>query len=134
MTPTELDAALEAAHPGASRLKALSIRQPWCQKILYKGKDIENRSWKTAFRGLVLIHAGKQFDGDFRLARREDQILPRGGIVGIMEITDCVSESDSGWFFGDYGLVIENARPLPFIPCKGALGFFKPKPYPQTNL
>ncbi len=46
-----------------------------------------------------------------------------------MDIVDCVNQSDSEWFFGDYGFVLNNARPLPFIPCKGALSFFKPKPY-----
>lgn len=129
MTLEELHAALEAAWPGASKLKALSIRQPWAYQILHEGKDVENRSWPTKFRGPVLIHAGKQFDGDLRLARRSDQALPRGGIVGITMIVDCVTEDASEWFFGDYGFLLRCTQPLPFIPCKGALSFFTPKPY-----
>jgi hypothetical protein len=104
---------------------ALSIRQPWCHRILYEGKDVENRNWLTRFRGPVLIHAAKGVDAKDRsdvLASK----LDLGGIVGVMEIVDCVTEMDSAWFFGRYGFVIRNARPLGFVPCKGALGFFRP--------
>ena len=38
---------------------ALSVRQPWAWAIIHAGKDIENRSWATKFRGRVLIHASK---------------------------------------------------------------------------
>ena len=112
-------------------LKALSIRQPWCHHILCNGKDIENRTWPTKFRGQVLIHASKTFDGP--AAERRNfvstfdhgvECTDMGGIVGVMDIVDCVEHSDSEWFHGPYGFVIANARPLPFIPCHGALGFF----------
>lgn len=49
-----------------------------------------------------------------------------GGIVGMVEITDCVSTSQSSWFYGQYGFVLRNPVALDFIPCKGALGFFTP--------
>ncbi|WP_245491574.1 hypothetical protein [Mesorhizobium sp. M7A.F.Ca.ET.027.02.1.1] len=52
--------------------------------------------------------------------------LPRGGIVGTVDIVDCVAESASPWFFGRYGFVLRNVEPLDeFIPVKGALGFFR---------
>lgn len=50
--------------------------------------------------------------------------LPFGGIVGIAEIVDCVERSSSPWFFGRYGLVLRNARPVEFIPVRGKLSFF----------
>lgn len=50
--------------------------------------------------------------------------LQRGGIVGKMLITDCVTSSKSPWFFGPYGFVLSSAMSLPFFPCNGALGFF----------
>lgn len=121
---------------------ALSIRQPWAWAILHAGKDIENRSWSTTFRGPVCIHAAKGMTrseyGDFlEYARALNQMdhlediwvpspnaLPRGGIVGVAEITGCVNSSGSPWFFGPWGFTIANARPVEFIPCKGALGFF----------
>lgn len=110
--------------------RALSIRQPWCHHILHDGKDVENRDWKPwnpglRFRGPVLIHASGGVDPEDREEVRA-KAMPLGGIVGVMEIVDVVAEMDSEWFFGPMGLVIRNARPLPFTPCKGMLGFFRP--------
>ena len=51
--------------------------------------------------------------------------LERGGIVGQCDIADCVSQSDSTWFSGPYGFVIQNAKSLPFRPLPGKLGFFE---------
>lgn len=106
------------------KMVALSIRQPWAHRILFEGKDIENRSWATRFRGPVLIHAGKAVDADDRESVTPD--MRRGGIVGLVEIVDCVADSDSEWFFGRYGFVLRNPVPLQFVPCKGRLGFFRP--------
>lgn len=105
-------------------MKALSIRQPWAHRILHEGKDIENRDWPTKYRGPVLIHAGLKIDCDHDEVRAKD--MPLGGIVGWCEITDCVDDSRSEWFFGQYGFVLANPHPLPLIRCKGALSFFKP--------
>ena len=127
---------------------ALSIRQPWAWAIAHSHKAVENRDWRDAnpglrFRGPVLIHAGlreEKGDVDFvvrqiavqlGMDRREVEARYRegvhlGGIVGVMEIVDVVTDMDDPWFFGPYGLVIRNARPLPFVPCKGSLGFFRP--------
>lgn len=122
-------------------MKALSIRQPWAWLILNAGKDIENRVWKTQFRGPVLIHASagmtiseygmaalfvaRQVHPGIVLPTMAD--LPRGGIVGQVEITDCVDGSCSPWFCGPYGFVLANPKPLPFKPCKGSLKFFEVK-------
>lgn len=106
-------------------IRALSIRQPWCHHILHDGKDVENRSWPTNFRGLVLIHASLKVDADDKDEVRAKN-MPLGGIVGVMRITDCVQHMDSEWFFGPWGFVIQDARPLRFMPCKGSLGFFRP--------
>ncbi len=103
---------------------ALSIRQPWAHYILHEGKDVENRQWSTRFRGPVLIHVGKGVDSDD--SKDVTQDMPRGGIVGIAEIIDCVTEMESKWFSGRYGFVLRNARPLEFMPCRGALRFFRP--------
>lgn len=110
-------------------MKALSIRQPWCQLILFAGKDIENRSWQTNFRGPVLIHASKTFDGDAYDRREflsENPDTEFGGIVGMIDIVDCVSQSNSPWFHGPFGFVLKNPKAINFIPCKGQLGFFTP--------
>lgn len=121
-------------------MKALSIKQPWAWLIVNGYKDIENRDWATKFRGPLLIHAGLKFHheglewvrenfpriplpGDSEKFSRDDWDL--GGIVGKAEITDCVDESRSKWFCGDYGFVLKNGKKLPFVPLKGMLGFFE---------
>lgn len=106
-------------------MKALSIRQPWCHRILHEGKDVENRDWRTHFRGWFLIHASKGVDAGDRDEVKAKE-MPLGGIVGMAEIVDCVTSMDSPWFFGRFGFVLRNVRPLPFIQCNGSLSFFKP--------
>lgn len=111
---------------------ALSIRQPWAWLIVNGYKDVENRSWSTDFRGKFLVHAGWIFDeeGYHRAVKKLDIDLPepddyeRGGIVGVAEIYDCVTQSDSPWFEGKYGFLLKNARSLPFVAMKGKRMFF----------
>ena len=118
-------------------MKALSIRQPWAWLIVNGHKDIENRTWTTKQRGLVLVHASQgmtrqEYDDCMVCAIRTGlrsyfprfEDLARGGIVGQVEIVDCVRESNSPWFFGPVGFLLRNAQPLPFQKTKGALGFF----------
>src|SRR5262245_22156707 len=81
-------------------LKALSVRQPWAHAIIYGGKDVENRSWTTAVRGTIAIHASQTLDKRtiedyFRLVhdrhltslhslgRSDVESLPRGAILGL---------------------------------------------------
>ena len=116
-------------------MKALSVRQPWAWLIIHGGKDIENRSWSTRFRGRVLVHAASGMSkAEYEAARivtdtnrayiPDFENLKRGGIIGSVEIVDCVTESSSPWFFGEYGFVLRDPSPLPFQPMNGALGFF----------
>jgi len=130
---------------------ALSIRQPWASLIMKAGKRIENRDWPTRVRGRILVHAAKGMTRaehedaiDFAVnAIRADprnagaaktvtlrelgfafDDLERGGIIGSVEIVDCLTESDSPWFMGRYGFLLRDPQPLPFTPWKGQLGFF----------
>jgi hypothetical protein len=116
-------------------MKALSIRQPWAWLIVNGHKPIENRSWATRYRGPLLIHAAKgmtraEYHDAGELCFRLGVPLPafdeleRGGVVGQVTVTGCVDASSSSWFFGKYGFEMANAKPLPFMPCKGQLGFF----------
>lgn len=104
-------------------IKALSIKQPYPHHIFHDGKDVENRDWRTRGRGWIIVHAGvskTELDKDDDL----HQALPRGGVVGMVRIVDCVQKMESSWFNGPYGFVLRDAFPLPLIICKGALGFF----------
>lgn len=124
---------------GGRPVLAISVRQPWAWAIFHALKDIENRTWKTAVRGVVAIHASSgmtrseysEFEA-FRKLRGLDGLpvpafeeLTRGAILGTVEIVDCVTHSPSQWFQGCYGFVLKNpsllSEPIPF---KGQLGFF----------
>lgn len=118
-------------------MRALSIRQPWAWLIIHGGKDIENRSWHTTFRGRFLVHAsGAMTRHEYQAAAewvREGpgkvflpafEELQRGGVIGSVELVDSVSASASPWYMGQVGFVLRDPRSLPFLPLKGRLGFF----------
>lgn len=120
---------------------ALSVRQPWAWAIIHAGKDIENRSWQAVNHGLrqrgrIAIHAAKGMTkAEYWEAREfidrlgytcpDPHALPRGGIIGSVEVIDVAKQHDSRWFFGPRGLVLRDPRPSRFIPAKGALGYFR---------
>jgi hypothetical protein len=118
-------------------MKALTLRPHWAWLVVNGYKDIENRSWPTQRRGRIWIHASSS-----RVTRSEykrflqvcqDQHINKfparedfkiAGIIGSVEIADCVTASRSYWFKGDYGFVLRNARTTLFRAMKGRLGFF----------
>jgi hypothetical protein len=119
-------------------MKALTIKQPWATLIMHHGKDVENRNWGSSFRGQVAITSSKtstDYDYDSAMGlmsmlgkpfpRCSDETIPRGFILGTVEVYDCVKQSDSPWFFGEYGFLLRDPRPLAVpIPIKGRLGFW----------
>jgi hypothetical protein len=107
----------------SGEIKALSIRQPYPHHIFHDGKDVENRDWPTRGRGWFIVHAGVS-KSELDMDDPAEAAMPRGGVVGMARIIDCVEQMDSRWFFGRYGFVLRDAFPLPLIPCRGALGFF----------
>lgn len=115
--------------------KAISIRQPWAWLIVNGYKDIENRSWKTSFKGPILIHAGKKFDRtaydqvkkhfSHEIDLPEPNDFEKGGIVGVTSITDYLEEHSSKWYIpGNLAWVLQKSYPLPFRPCKGQLRIY----------
>ncbi|MDD5060896.1 MAG: hypothetical protein PHN44_01250 [Candidatus Marinimicrobia bacterium] len=109
-------------------------------------KDIENREWAIppSFKlpQRIMVHVSKKEDDitgvmDYTVGKLKlpafpiimyySKRLPRGAIIGEVTITDCVTESKSPWFTGKYGFTLADAMPYEKpIPCRGALGFFKP--------
>ncbi|MDP2730797.1 MAG: ASCH domain-containing protein [Dehalococcoidales bacterium] len=125
-------------------MKALSFRDPWGWLVASGLKDVDNRNWSTKFRGRIYIHISKTFDWygldwimanlDLPLLARntlfgiEWDTMPRGAIIGEVDIIDCVTESDSPWFVGKFGFLLANARLYETkVPCRGKLGFFQPE-------
>ncbi len=72
-------------------MKTLTIREPWATLIIEGMKEYEFRSWKTNYRGRVLIHAGKGFDKDCATLFQEyDFTYGKGEIIGEAELVDCI--------------------------------------------
>lgn len=120
---------------------ALSVRQPWAWAILHGGKIIENRSL-GAIRagrmcpGTICLHAAAGMTqeeyryGHWRLARHgvtcpRPEALVRGGVIGVIEVTGILTESDSEWFGGEAGLTLANPKAIDPVPARGALGYFE---------
>lgn len=93
-------------------MKALSIKQPWASLIAHGIKDIENRTWKTHFRGRIYIHASAKDAGSLFELLNEKQIeaisnhwtaappfpnRPVSAIIGEVDIVDCVINHPSIW-------------------------------------
>ncbi len=118
-------------------LPALSVKQPWAWLIVAGYKDIENRSRRTHYRGPLLIHAGanrRLMDPQFwTWLGKQHRVVPPttlefGGVLGVVDLVDCVSTHPSPWYSGKgFGYVLANPRRLPFRPCKGKLGLFRPE-------
>ena len=130
---------------GGATIKTLSIRQPWASLIIHGHKPVENRSWRVAHRGPLLIHASKQFslgEEDFLLSAileclPDDLVeaigsipwsdLPRGAIIGQVNLVDIVRDIDSPWAQENmlYWL-LENPQAFAEpIPWRGRQGLFE---------
>ena len=122
-------------------MKILTVRNPWAWLIIAGPapagpKDIENRGWSTPYRGRLLIQAGAKTPSDYdwacaaAFARERGIELPRrheldyGGIIGSVDMVDCVRSHPSKWVGGPVGWVLRDPRPLPFVPCIGKLYLF----------
>ena|ERR1700730_3666045 len=104
-------------------VKILSIRHAWAYLIVHEDKDVENRTWSASYRGPLLIHAGKKIaEGSPRLSADKLGLLRFGGIVGIANVVDCVTQHSSRWFEGPFAFVLERRRPIPFVPWRGEQG------------
>lgn len=120
--------------PKEAGMKVIAVRQPWAWLIIHANKDIENRTWATRYRGKLLIQASASMPTQRDLeearlfAERRGVALPEefelGGVVGMVQLTDCVDWSESKWFQGPIGWVLTRPKKLKFIPLKGRLGLF----------
>lgn len=94
--------------------KVLTVKNPWALLIAQGIKDIENRTWKTNFRGRVLIHAAqgltkgrldnflpityiKPLSYKERYELTEKSESTRQQILCSVEIVDCVMNHPSIW-------------------------------------
>jgi hypothetical protein len=106
--------------------RAVTIRQPWASLIIAGIKDVENRTWKTNFRGTLAVHAGSGTDRD---AMNEHGHLtgsyPAGAIIGTVELVACITDSPSAWAMqGHYHWILANPRPCAPVQVAGALSLW----------
>ncbi len=118
-------------------MHCLSIHQPWAHAILHLGKDIENRTWSTKYRGPLLIHASKSLASykrelSYDWMARYGVALPSldemafGAILGVVDLTDCINTPvQSVWAENAWKWVLKNPvlceKP---IPLRGQQGLF----------
>lgn len=93
----------------------LSVKPIWAHAIFFCGKDIENRNWFTDFRGTLLIHSSRKnslrdLNKFNKFVNFDISNLISGAIIGSVDIVDCVNNSGSKWFTGQYGFVLKNPR------------------------
>lgn len=112
---------------------ALTVLQPWAFSIIHGPKTIENRSWKTHYRGRLFIHVGKSrswleraaalnWPKTFGVPFPSDDELAYGAIIGHVELVDCVpveQVQDDPWAFGPYCWVLRDPVAIEPIPCPG---------------
>jgi hypothetical protein len=124
--------------PAPPAIKALSLKQPYAW-ALFHGKDIENRTWRTNHRGLLLIHASaskshRYWNEACEVCRNQGLIIPSkssltyGAIIGAVDVVDCYwGEEANGWGFAQHWhWKIENPRLFKKpLPMKGGLSFMK---------
>lgn len=130
-------------------MKTLTINQPFATLIVEGLKEYEFRTWKTNYRGEILIHAGKSVD---KKAMKKYEYLgleyPKGCIIGKATITDCIKIDDNArkilkeknsiiysniidnkdW--NGYGFKLGNVEKLENIEVCGKLSFWE-FDYPQ---
>ncbi len=75
-------------------MKALTICQPYAELIARGEKLVENRTWYTAYRGPLLIHAGKSRAW---LSEGDSANLPFGAVVAVARVVACLRTSAPNW-------------------------------------
>jgi hypothetical protein len=100
----------EGSEGAPERMAALSIAQPYATSIARGIKTCEYRSWKTSYRGPLLIAATQ---------RPVVRGMPNGVAVGIVELADCVANKQGG-----YTWELRHAREIKPFAVKGHLGLY----------
>lgn len=131
-------------------MKTLSLLQPWASLVIMGKKTIETRSWQTAYRGNLLIHASLGKKGHllcvhppFSTYIKNFRQLPFGAIIGSVVLEDVVpvdllpvtpstlalltleEKAFGDYTRGRYAWLLAN--PVAFhkpIPIKGSLGLW----------
>lgn len=126
------------------KMKVITVKQPFATLIAEGLKEYEFRTWRTKFRGDILIHAGKGIDKKAMERYKHLNLdYPSGKIIAKATITDCVYvddnlkeelqekdplvyygilQKDSNW--DGYGFKLENIKKIEPIEINGKLSLW----------
>jgi len=124
-------------------MKAITIKEPWATLIAEGYKEYEFRTWKTNYRGDILIHTGKSFDKNLieKFTNRKLKYSP-GYIIAKATITDCILVDETlkkrllkkdPEVYSNlkrkrtknlYAFKLENVKRIDKIPAKGKLSLW----------
>lgn len=106
----------------------LSLYPEWAWAIMHAGKVVENRSWRTSYRGTLLIHASAKRSSHEALESARSLLcarsklrprdlpdeFPSSAILGAVELVDCVRDAKSSWAEAEaVHWLLRGARALP---------------------
>lgn len=76
-------------------MKVLTLKQPWATLVAEGIKKYEFRTWKTNYRGKILIHAGAGIDKkEMEKFKNLNLEYPSKRIIAEVEIADCLELDD----------------------------------------
>lgn len=129
-------------------MKVLSLLEPWASLIYTGIKQVETRSWKTAYRGELYIHASLKpvSKKDEKIQSLIHDFIPSreftyGAIIAKCQLVDCiymdeayvqdmcknhkVEERCGQYAVGRYAWILDKIEPMQIsIPAKGHLGIW----------
>ena len=107
-------------------MKAITIWEPYASSIAYGIKKYETRTWKTNYRGQIVIHASarKMNKESVALAEKVGILYPKySRVVAIADLTDCIQMTEDfitkqntteillgNWHVGNYAWKLENVK------------------------
>lgn len=125
-------------------MKVITIKQPFASMIAAGIKEYEFRTWKTKYRGEILIHAGKGIDKKaMKKFEKYGLEYPSGCIIAKVNLSDCIkvdnefrgilSEKNADVYssiikhteWEGYGFQIDSVEKIGPIPAKGKLGIWE---------
>lgn len=124
-------------------MKVITIKQPFATLIAEGLKEYEFRTWRTKYRGEILIHAGKGVDKKaMKKFEKYNLDYPSGCIIAKVNLTDCVYIDDkvremlkkkNELVYGSvinhtewegYGFKLENVKKIEPISINGKLSLW----------
>ena len=124
-------------------MKVITIKQPFASLIAEGIKEYEFRTWKTKYRGELLIHAGKGIDKKaMKKFEKYNLEYPSGCIIAKVNLTDCIEiDNKARTILKDknslvysnvientdwkgYGFKLENIKKIEPIPINGKLSLW----------